>query len=297
MQERSSANKWLIGCGIGCGVFVLILIILATGGYLLCRGTVQQVQDLAAVQDSLRVRYGRLNSYIPSADGRIAPDRIELFLAIRKDVLPAARDLTSLAVSLSQRDKKKQEGSSLSNVLRGMKDGLSLIPRFAEFNHLKMKTLLDSSMHPGEYYYYYILSYYSYLGKKPWDSPAELELSANGTVFYSSRDTTLFDPQDRTAGQRSGKQQLLREIRDTMISIMKNQYSVAKGGLPASGKGWPTALERELGKLRQDPMRLPWQDGLPWPLKDSLMPFRKELETSYDPGSNFFEMIFSAEFN
>ena len=47
MNETKSSNttkKWLVGCGIGCAVIVLILIVLGIGGYVFFKNLVGDFQ-------------------------------------------------------------------------------------------------------------------------------------------------------------------------------------------------------------------------------------------------------------
>ncbi len=43
--------------------------------------------------------------------------------------------------------------------------------------------------------------------------------------------------------------------------------------------------------METDRFRLPWQDGFPEALKESLSPFRKRLEDSYNVTLNAFEIV------
>ncbi len=42
--------------------------------------------------------------------------------------------------------------------------------------------------------------------------------------------------------------------------------------------------------MRDDAYRVPWEDGLPPAIEESLRPFRDRLEAAYDPVTNPFEL-------
>ncbi len=53
---------------------------------------------------------------------------------------------------------------------------------------------------------------------------------------------------------------------------------------------WHKILADEIEKIEDDDDRLPWQDGLPDPLLDSLQPFKESFENSYTPLLNPLEL-------
>ncbi len=69
--KSSATKKWLIGCGIGCGVIVVLAALLITGGVLYVRSLVEGFKDSEAMLEILTERYGRITEYCPEPDGRI----------------------------------------------------------------------------------------------------------------------------------------------------------------------------------------------------------------------------------
>ena len=53
---------------------------------------------------------------------------------------------------------------------------------------------------------------------------------------------------------------------------------------------WFTSLSDEIEKIEDDRDRLPWQDGLPDQINDTLEPFRERFENSYSPILNSMEL-------
>ena len=77
--KSSTTKKWLIGCGIGCGVIVVLSALLITGGVLYVRNLVEGFKDSEAMLETLTERFGSITEYCPEPDGRIPADRIEAF--------------------------------------------------------------------------------------------------------------------------------------------------------------------------------------------------------------------------
>jgi hypothetical protein len=53
---------------------------------------------------------------------------------------------------------------------------------------------------------------------------------------------------------------------------------------------WRQTLATEIRALERDPYRLPWQNGLPPTLAESLEPYRSRLEASYSALANHLEL-------
>ena len=52
-MATTTGQKWLIGCGIGCGVIVLVGVMLATGTCVLVKGVVEEFEEVKAGHDAL----------------------------------------------------------------------------------------------------------------------------------------------------------------------------------------------------------------------------------------------------
>ena len=53
---------------------------------------------------------------------------------------------------------------------------------------------------------------------------------------------------------------------------------------------WRATLETEIAAMEADPLRIPWQDGIPESLEASFLPYRERLEDSYDPMTSALEV-------
>jgi hypothetical protein len=165
-KKSSTASKWLIGCGIGCGVVILLLIFAGVGGYFFVRNIVEGFEETEAITDSLMERYGEIKDFCPDPGGIIKPERLEAFLSVRNSMEPVKEELENSIGILSDEEGESQFKEEPSpGVLTKIKIGFGIIPMIAEFYTKRNQALLDAEMGLGEYYFIYVVSYYSWLGK------------------------------------------------------------------------------------------------------------------------------------
>jgi hypothetical protein len=142
----------------------------------------------------------------------------------------------------------------------------------------------------GEYYYMYVLIYYSWLGHSPEDGPNFNFMGDNhGSYHYR------FNPEN-TEEREEQEQQISEDRRDRIIRITRGMIrpmlSCQLEALEEKGihNTWRHALETEIDALKADNNRLPWQNGLPRVMDASLRPFRDRLEASYSALLNALEI-------
>jgi hypothetical protein len=269
MNEQKSGDttkKWLIGCGIGCGVIVLILVALGLTGYLFFKNIADEFKDYDASITTLTERYGSIKDFTPNPDGSIGPERMETFLAVREALSPVREKLEISFETLQNRvGRDRIEVKKPKNILKMIKTGVGLIPQIGEFMKNRNQALLDRGMGMGEYYYIYVISFYSWLGHLPEDGP----------------DFEIVGPEDDTT---------LRRLHRLLLPMLHNQLEK----LQASDirDDWHKALEAEIKAMEEDRFRLPWQDGIPDVIESSLKPFRHQLEQSYNKMTNPLELTF-----
>lgn len=284
--KSKTASKWLIGCGIGCGVVVLAVIILVVSGYLFFKNVRQDFRETEDMMKVLTERYGKIMEFCPDPDGVIKPERIEAFLAVRSAMEPVREEFQKSVNILSSKDRegRGREGSS-PGVFTKIRTGLGIIPLMAEFIKSRNQALLEKGMGIGEYYYVYVVAFYSWLGKSAADGPpfkitGERD-RGRGMVWIRRGETE----EERLDYIRS-------RLHSQLLPMLQNQYAkLTEGGAPAKAREkWQKELAAEIKAMEPDRFRLPWQDGLPKTLKDSLEPFRERLEASYSPLLNPIEM-------
>lgn len=284
-ESSSSTKKWLIGCGIGCGVVILIAVILIASGYFFIKNIVDEFKDTEAMTEVLTERFGRIPDFCPDPEGTIRPERIEAFLSARDGFASVRERITKSMEALSRgRDKDEVEVEKPKSVLTMMRLGFGIIPQAAEFIKTRNEALLDSEMGLGEYYYIYVVAYYSWLGKAPADGP--------DFQIVGPDEEDDFGYGDREDSKERRRERLLRRLNRMLLPMLHNQLEnlIAEGGTKASGE-WRQILEREIEALEEDREHLLWQDSLPEVIEASLRPYRDRLEASYNPMTNPLEVM------
>jgi len=286
--KSSTASKWLIGCGIGCGVVIIILILVGVSGYFFIKNIVKGFEETEAIMDTLTERFGKMSDFCPDPDGVIRAEQLEIFLAVRDSTAQARERLERAMSILSDMDLRDQAGEEPSpHVLTKIKTGLELIPLMAELIKTRTQTLLDEGMGMGEYYYLYVITYYSWLGKSPADGPPfelmDEDSEDDSIVWRGRRREHLEERLDLT----------LRRLNRQILPMMQNQYAkLTEGGIPRAKEQWGSRLAAEIEAMESDSFRLPWQDGLPEVLEASLRYYRVRLEESYSVLVNPIELTY-----
>jgi hypothetical protein len=283
-QSSSSTKKWLIGCGIGCGVVILIAVILLASGYFFIKNIVDEFKDTEAMTEVLTERFGRITDFCPDSDGVIQLKRIEAFLSARDGFALVRKRITRSLETLSQgKDKDEVKVKKPKSVLTMMRLGFGIIPQVAEFIKTRNEALLKAEMGLGEYYYIYIVAYYSWLEKTPSDGP--------DFQIVGPDEADDFGYWDKEDSKEKRRERMLRRLNRMLLPMLHNQLEklIAEGGAKATGK-WRQMLEKEIAALEQSRERLLWQDGLPEVIEVSLRPYRDRFEASYNPMTNPLEV-------
>ena len=286
-KGSSTASKWLIGCGIGCGVVILLLVFAGVGGYFFVKNIVKGFEETEAIADALTERYGGIKDFCPDPGGAIGPERLEAFLSVRNSMEPAKEKLESSIIILSDEERASQFKEEPSpGVLTKIKTGFGIIPLIAEFYTRRNQALLDAEMGLGEYYFIYVVSYYSWLGKSPGDG-LEYNLvddeddQKRGVYWRRTRSENFDERQDDVLKQLH--RQILPMLKKQVVKLTRNDVSPIRDP-------WQESLAAEIEAMEADRFRLLWLDGLPEVLAVSLKPFRGRLEVSYSKVLNALEM-------
>jgi len=284
---KSTATKWLIGCGIGCGVVIILAIILGVSGFFFVRNIVEGFKETETLMDAITERYGQVEEFCPDPDGAIKSERLEAFLAVRKTMAPASQELEN-SMNILSYDRRKEEFKEepAPGRLAKIRTGFRMVPQIAEFYRSRNQALLDVEMGLGEYYFIYIVSYFSWLDKSPADGPPFQivgdEDQGRSVVYRRRRKETLEDRLDY----------MLKRIRRQILPMLQNQYTkLTESDVPSTKDSWRKELANEIDAMESDRFHLPWQDKLPEVLKYSLEPFRTRLEASYRAQLNPFEIV------
>jgi len=282
--KSSATKKWLIGCGIGCGVIVVLSALLITGGVLYVRNLVEGFKDSEAMLETLTERFGSITEYCPEPDGRIPADRIEAFLAAREAIAPV-RDEIERSISLLEDEGEAIDVESTGNVFQKLKLVFGLIPQLADYFKARNQALLDEGMGMGEYYYIYSIVYFAWLDKSLVDGPAFPMAGEEGDFEYS------YEGREDEEAQEMRRDISLRRLHRMLLPMIRNQHAkldLAAG--PEVSRDWKETLSAELDAMESDRYRLVWQDGLPEIIASSLAPFRDRLDSSYSRLMNTIEI-------
>lgn len=272
-----AAKNWLIGCGVGCGLIVLVFIGMSVTCGVWLKSATSGFESAVQTRSELEHRFGRPSDFTPPADGAVPADRMEVFLAVREATQEHRQGLagTLSELPLSEREAREldaQRGMEKARSIFGiLGSAFGMIGGMGDFCEARNRAMLEAGMGMGEYTYIYVLAYQSWLGHRPGEGPIGRHRHGDGGVRV---DVSEFEVPDR--------------VRDLMIEILENQLR----SLPAdTDPAWRDALDAELDALDGDRDRLVWEDGVPEAIAASLEPYRERLVTTWEPLTSEFELI------
>ena len=288
----STATKWAIGCSIGCGALILLLVALGVGSYFAVRGVVDDVQEAEAAMEALTERYGRISDFTPEPGGAIEPARMKAFLRARDAMAPFRTELAGSLGVLGDAKDAKGLNVSPGSALEKVRAGLSLLPGIFGFHTRRSEALLDAGMGLGEYRYLYVTAYYSWLGRPPADGPPFTLVGDTDVRIEAGDDGDHhWEGPDEFEVRESRAERILLRIRQEILPMLRRQRdALERLEMDPDLEAYHRALVAEIAALGEDRLRIPWQDGLPAVLGESLEPFRARLEASYSPLCNPLEM-------
>jgi hypothetical protein len=279
MSEDS--NKWLVGCGIGCGVILLLLAAVIISGYFICRDVIHSFKDAEESMERLEARFGSVDEYCPEPGGEIPADRIMIFLAVRDTLKPMQEELvdevTDFSREVGEADRRDRVG--FTRVFRLLRKGAKALPKFAEYIARRNRILYSSDMGFGEYTYIYTLAFYSWLGKDPADGPA----------FPIMEEEEDWGDLDEEEWRRNRRDRVIRVVHWDLLDILRNQLRKVEEDPGQYSRRWVRDLRAEVQAMEEDRYRIPYEDGLPGVILESLEPYREQLEASYSPILNVLE--------
>lgn len=161
----STARKWLVGCGLGCGGAIVISIAAPLLFGLVAMGPMNRAVD---AQKELTTAMGDRDSYAPPA-GVPTPERLEAFLAVRRAVLPQCDRFTKIAADFARMDDlgagsdKPGKGEIFSAVAKLSGSVVGIVGDIGQLTEARNQALLSQRMGLGEYTWLYTLVYHSWL--------------------------------------------------------------------------------------------------------------------------------------
>jgi TonB family protein len=281
-MPMSTTQKWLTGCGIGCAALIMLVVGLVTSGVLFVRSKFQPLQEASESRKAIVAALGTAESYVPPANGAIAPERMEAFLTVR-DALKDAQTRLTQGLENFDPDQLERRQQSFGAVLRILNDFSNIIVPIGEYMTRRNQVLLEKHMGLGEYAYIYTVAYHSWLGHSPEEGPLLIE------KLRTQDRSRAFD-----TNSGLGPDSVRRQYRKVVLRLLENQLGSLKGAEPSK---WHATLQEEIARIDSNIDRVAWQDNLPAAIEESLKPYRGRLLATYQSSVNFFEFLTLDEFN
>ncbi len=287
----STSKKWFIGCGIGCGLMILISAGVGGGLYFAFKNVAGDVESIEDSYEAMEETYGSPHDFIPAADGSIAADRMVVFLAAREATKESRDKMAAILITLDD-DEVDSDGNerAKSSVLDKIKAGMTLIPSIMTFIGERNEHLLEQGMGSGEYTYIYSLAYFNYLEKDLTDGPGfQVTGDNDGEDSSSSFNWGVNSSKEKGDTREKREKEIRRHMHKLQMSFLRNQIEKNTVSGTASAE-LVAALEEEKAAMEDGRRRLLWEDGLPEVIRASLEPFAEELDLSYSPILNVLEV-------
>lgn len=280
----STTKKWLIGCGIGCGLFILLIAAIGGGVFFMVKDVVKEGKSIDASNEAMVEAFGSPEEFTPALDGSIPPERMDIFLAVRDSI---ASERAEMAATLSMLDDKNEDQNPVGKLTK-IKAGLKLVPAVINFLGQRNQQLLDAGMGDGEYTYIYTLAFFDYLGKDVADGPG-FQMSNDSGEEDGGINMKIESKKDKAKVRRKRERQLRRYLHGLQQSFLENQLTALKSSTDPD-LDLMAMLEEESEAMAASSRRLLWEDGLPAEISDSLAGYRARLEKSYVPIMNAIEV-------
>ena len=260
-----TSKKRRKGCGIGCGIFALVVIIaISLTVYIVGH----PVREAKRSEQDLNERFAVASEYTPPPNGSVAPERIEAFLRVRERL---HKHCTGFQVVLDnvlhleglEQDQEKSKSTKLYETVRSFKELFGIGPKFLKFVKARNSALLKEEMGLGEYIYIYVLAYS--------DQLRQLSISK-----YAQMDKAYISDRTRT--------ELTQILRNQLATLNTGERSMPNNDMAS-------ALQEEISALEQGRQSFPWQHGQPPAIAASFSPYVNSLARLYCEGITKIELL------
>jgi hypothetical protein len=258
---NAKTKKWLGGCGIGCGVVLLLAIIGIVGSSFFFMRT---FKEAIGKRELLDERHGTQAAYVPPVDGAISAERLEAFLSIRSVLMELCPTFANSAQQFQRMDELEEDTpkkETFLEVLKLSKEVFGMVPRMGEFFQARNTALLEHDMGLGEYTYIYTLVYRDRL--LPGGTTEDSSLFGDGAPNRRLREALRQMLRNQLASLDEARVGETRQIGDRDLDLIRQ------------------SLQDEIDQLEIDGKRLPWQDGLPTAIAASIAPYSSRLDEVY----------------
>jgi len=283
-----TGKKWFIGCGIGCGLVVLMLAGIGTVGYIGVKRFSDRTDRIEATFNRMDAEYGHPSEFTPEIDGSIPADRMGIFLTVRDDIQPVQQEVSGLFRTL--------DGADGSGWMAKAKAGMKFIPSLLIFIEERNQIMLDHGMGVGEYQYIYALAYYGLLGKDPADGPGFTVASDDDDDEEESWrwEVTAGSKGDEDEIRVKREREVRRFVNRVQGKVLANQLKALDAHAGDLGGLDFDILRAELAAVAaamdRESLRLLWEEGLPVQIRGSLESYRDRLDATYDDMTSILEM-------
>ncbi|MBU0740902.1 hypothetical protein KKG45_11655 [bacterium] len=254
MSEPARKGIERRSCSPGCLIAMIVVVVgFAVAGYFVMR----PINAAKRIEQDLVDRLDPVPAYIPAPDGAVAPERVEIFLAVRAGLLEQTGRIQATFARIDSVD--RQEDLDAGELWDFLRDAVGTLPRMVEYFSARNTALLAHGMGLGEYFYIYVLAYGDRLCPPGEDGhpPAECE-------YVTGRTT--------------------RELTQMLRNQLDNPDHPPPDGIAAS-------LEREIAALERGERVLPWQGERPAAIAASLAPYRARLDRLFCEQTRELELI------
>lgn len=266
-------NKTLMrGCGIGCGVVALLVLMLVGGGAWFAREMGREYKVVQETEEALFAAEGDLASWTPPPGLVPGPDRLAAFVAVRQGL---AEWRTQLDTDMERFRGEREKGGPLG-LWNSIRAGSDMGLTFARFWAARNRELVEQGMGASEYAWLYGLAYYGYLGRDPGAGAQPFDISGGSGVEVSVGD-------DETPPEAAR-----RRAHDLLAALVERAQGSPDGVTVEE-------IELEARLLAADPHRVPWQDGLPDALASAFAPHAAALEAGWSETVNPLELMFELD--
>jgi len=188
-------GKRKLGLMIGCGLMLLVVVGLFGVANWYSGRINQEYKEVRDSEKALLAATEGDGGFRPPIGGIPAPERIEVFLAVREDLDSWLRTMATAIVKMAA-DRERQRDGGPKDLVRLVNTGSDLMPIFAGFWTARNEALLAHDMGPGEYVYIYRLVYHTWLDfGRPAGSATDFPTAALSAALepYRDRFTAAFD--------------------------------------------------------------------------------------------------------
>lgn len=220
-----------------------------------------KAEELKAQREQLAAT----SPFVPAADGRVPPERLEAFLRVRARVADSCERVGGFFAEVWKLEQAERRGEEpgLGEAFGVVTAAFQLPGLLADYFEARNRALVEESMTLDEWRWYTVLAY----------------RAGDGAFRREERS------EDRPEQSGSGHRELARR------TLLAQLEAARAAGPEAVGGDWIAALEAEAQRLDDAEERTwPWDGGLPERVRESLAVREQRLRELHCSGTEEFEL-------